>query len=481
MKEFNNLNLIDKYYNEFLLNFNLSRNKFSEDIVRKELDLIKGNKKIIPVLLNIIDYNRLLAISLVSFQHNKNNTIRENYTGEIIDKIKNNPNEYLMQFIGINMQIFSGLNYLFNYLISENNTILKLENMDFRIDIDQSKLNRILSCAYMIGEQIYLENDLFNKDKYEPKRIAELMYYELNSNVKYLEDYISDFSLDNLIKEEYGLSISEIYKLLEIMKEKIEIEINNNKHFIYFFEAILLTFEKDQLYYNFFKKIHVNYKDFEKFFEKMKYSPSLESNFKMWGKRNLYFNRQPIIQISEKYYITTPCIFIGYLLFLLIDISDRQTKNNEVNRKIHSIMKINDKKFEKDVYNQIKELTNFEVLHGIEAKDLSEIDILVKTSSNLYIIECKNSPLKVYPKEINKARGRAYKINNQLNKKIIEVTNNKEKFLSMFNEKDLNKEISGIYGIIIFANMPIEFSNNLLSNKVYSISEFIANIKKILV
>lgn len=463
-------NIIDKAYNNFLINFE------GKNIEDKNIGYLLYNLEVssydeLILLINLIDYNRILGVNLACYERNPfTSGSRENSVKAIIEKIESN-RICLNQYKYINVQILNGLNYLFSYMYTKLN-----KNINRKLELSYVKfeVQKYLELAYSIGNEIYKENGLFLEDKYNSERIYELMYYDLygNSKFEFNEIYLEDNKKLNLeIKKEFGLDLKEIYLLMRNISDEEFISVSS------------LSFEKELFYEKFVKNIGVNKEEFYKFFDQMIYDIDFKRiKIKDWGLRKNHFTRQPIIKF-EQFYLTCPGLIYMYLHTLIFDIRDRKTKNEEFNNRIHTILGEYDKEFELSVFNTLKNLTKFKIKHGLEFDWLSEIDILVIGNNNIYIIECKNWSLKVYPKELNNASKRASDIRNKMEKKINTIRENKKEIsrIMCFDYEDIRK--MDVKGIIVMSEMPIEFSckdNKYIGYEVFSAVEFSEKLDSIL-
>ncbi|ELC8424653.1 NERD domain-containing protein [Clostridium perfringens] len=488
----------DEIYNDFLINFN--HKNLKEINIGNFLYELNNNSsyKDLMLIINLMDYNRNLGCNLTTYLNRPFNAeTRENSVKKIIKMIESDL--WLWEkFQNLNIQLLTGLNFLFAYIFEKLNEkdFKFFEYYDFDIENKDYLINKIdcfLYASIEIAQEIYKKNGMFLEDKFNYSKIYQSLYFEISNNFKLQHlELENDEILNKLIKQKFGLDFKEINLIIEkLISDEISIKNNEESFFKYNFIGLSsITFEKELFYENYIEELSIGKECFFKFFDFMIYNINYSKiRLNDWGLRKNHIVRQPVIKFnvveqpnnqSKELYYSTPGLIFMFLQTFKLDILDRQAKDININGKIHHIIQCYDIKFEEIIFNEINKKTNFKSIHGIKFKWLTEVDILIIAKKNIYIIECKNSSLYLYPKELNNATKRISDINKKMEKKIKGVNNNKEKIAKILNV-DLNfiKDMK-VKGIIVTSEIPIQFLNNYIKYDVYSASEFTVKINELL-
>lgn len=151
------------------------------------------------------------------------------------------------------------------------------------------------------------------------------------------------------------------------------------------------------------------------------------------------------------------------LIGLYLDIINGDIHDESFRNEIKNLLQIKDQEFEVAVYNELRDnLGDVKIKMDIKQKDIKvegkyiilpgQIDILLFYNRKIFVIECKNSNLKINPKSVANEYGRFSKINSKsdqikLRNKIDTIVSNKDsviKFMDDDKSKYINSEVIGV-------------------------------------
>lgn len=443
--------------------------------VYDKIDSLANNYCIeyIMILLRLLEYNRYLAHNLMVWSRNKENdfisTIKQvddPFSKNLLLFLEQNKNEKdiyrTFQHFEYALAISQGgietvierVYYLFatkstpnDYRLTniQEKHINELFNICFLFQIINS-----LKIQYTIGEfakenLIVTQEGISLKKGESHRENPYLDYYNYITNKEEFTQYsvFSNTCLNNEIKKYYGLNLDEMSKLLSGCKR----------------ENLTETFVADKQGLVNFVCSNTNFSisEVKLFIDNMVFGLD----------RNEFIIDTPnkCCKASRKCLIDICGIFIfPYGLFrtsinnIILDFVTGDSCYADLEKKLLANMQKRNKKFEIEVYNKLLELPNAFVKNNVQnipddnGKFIlsDQIDIILLYNNLIYVIECKDMPLKITSRKVSNAENKFKKeYSSKLKNKIkeIEVNINKRvllRFMGDNNELFINSEVKGL-------------------------------------
>jgi len=435
--------------------------------------VINGNNiEYVMMLLRLLEYNRYLANNLMIWSRNKDddfiitikkvNDLFSKTMLQFLEKNKNqNDNPYIFKSLENTIALCQGgietiiERVYYQYTkgrLEENYRLTNIEEKKFNEIFDFCFLFQIvnsLKIQFTIGELAksdlivnqeeginYIMGESYRKDP-----CSEYFDYIINKEEFTRNDINSNNYINNLIKKYYGLRLDEMLKVLSCCKR----------------EELTETFVADkQGLINFiYSKTGICIEDIELFINNMIFNLD-ENNF-------IIDSSNRCNKVSRKCLLDICNLFIfPYNLFhiavsnIYMDLVAGDSCYSDLEKKLRIFSQKRNNEFELAVYKKLIAIPNALVKHNVHnicdenGKRIipNQIDIILLFNNIIYIIECKDMPLKITPRKISNTENKFKKeYNGKLKGKIKEIDINKRAILHYMGDNHegyINSEVKGI-------------------------------------
>ncbi|WP_196599640.1 nuclease-related domain-containing protein [Pectinatus frisingensis] len=259
--------------------------------------------------------------------------------------------------------------------------------------------------------------------------------------------------LNPVCKKYTGFTINEIEKLSEHILGK------------YMPNNILLA-TKEDFFYEIKKLSGKTDEETEALMKFLMRSMIIENNYiGIFSDRPYRPLRKSILIIEDNFIITSAIMLLFSIKGIVIDIFDDRIQEADFSSEIKNILNEINEKFEQDVANNIKKDLTPYVYHNLDKIGSNppylippgQIDILVLYNKKLFVIECKNYPLKYTPQAIGNELNKLRKsVSKKLEKKLTFVNDHKEVIIELlgasnedcdFNQKPLGVIVTNNFSV----------------------------------
>ncbi|MEK4348696.1 nuclease-related domain-containing protein [Paenibacillus sp. FSL P4-0184] len=454
-----------------------------------ELDRLfsKNTTYCLIIMLRLLEYNRHLALVLANWSRNFEDN-NSNYINEIVDvflkellrKLEHGKNEseiYLLYRHYENMLALHlrGIELVIErmvYLSSKRVFTIFDENSD---EINEMDINKIFDLAFDLAN-LYNYKLLYTIGDFKKEELVldsnEGIVFPIANSIFEDPDYAyfnyittsrsvdKSFMFDNddlngKIKLYYGLTPEEMLILLDKCKRE-----NLTETFITDKEAFIDFIVQNTQFPT---------ENVATFVENLCFK--LEKNeFHIEGASRIRKVSRRFLVEMDGFYIFPFGLLVSSIFNILTDLITGETEFNELSKELKKHMKENNREFENEVFKILQSIPGAIVEKNIHALKYpggkiafpKEIDIVLLYNFKIYIVECKDIPLKTDMKKISnfesKLRG---DFSRKLSEKIKEADTHKRLLLNHLGDKKeayINSEVQGFFVLSSFFNTDIKNS-----------------------